>query len=58
MIVDAGTSPFASYGEFLGRMMTRAEALVSPQKQEAYEILDAIGEQDGRLNGWWLDARS
>lgn len=28
------------------------------QKQEAFDILDAIGEQDERLNGWWLDARA
>jgi hypothetical protein len=58
VIVDAGTSPFAAHEQLLGRMMTRAEALASHQKQEAFEILDAIGEQDGRLSGWWLDARA
>jgi hypothetical protein len=57
MVTDAGSSPFASHKAVLGRMMTREEALASPEKQEAFDILDAIGEQDGRLNGWWLDAQ-
>jgi hypothetical protein len=58
MVVDGGASPFAPHAELLGRMMTRAEALASPQKREAFEILDAIGEQDERLSDWWLDART
>jgi hypothetical protein len=59
MVTDAGSTPFASHRGLLGRMMTREEALASPEKQEAFDILDAIGEQDERVNGWWLDmARS
>jgi hypothetical protein len=57
MVTDAGSSPFANHMDLLGRMMTREEALASPEKQEAFDILDAIGEQDARLNGWWLDAQ-
>ncbi len=57
MVAEAGSSPFSIQKDVLGRMLTREEALASPQKQEAFDILDAIGEQDGRLNGWWLDAR-
>jgi hypothetical protein len=57
MITDAGSSPFAIHKDVLGRMMTREEALTSLEKQEAFDILDAIGEQDGRVNGWWLDVQ-
>jgi hypothetical protein len=58
MLRDAAASPFASHEDLLGRMASREEALQSPLKQEAFDILDAIGGQDPRLNGWWLDSRS
>jgi hypothetical protein len=38
-------------------MMSREAGLESPLKREAFEILDAIGERDSRLNGWWLDSQ-
>jgi hypothetical protein len=57
-VCDAAASPFAQHKELLGQMIARADALLSPLKQEAFDILDAIGEQDERLNGWWLDARA
>jgi hypothetical protein len=36
----------------------REDAWRSPLKQEAFGILDAIGGQDPRLNGWWLDSKN
>jgi hypothetical protein len=57
MVTDGAATPFAEHAELLGRMMSREEALASPLKQEAFDILDAIGEHDERLHGWWLDSR-
>ncbi len=56
MLVDAGASPWAANAELLGGMLSRAEAMASPLKQEVFDILDAIGEQDARIDGWWLGA--
>jgi hypothetical protein len=36
-------------------MLSRAEGLASPLREEVFAILDAAGEQDERLNVWWLD---
>ncbi len=58
MLVDAGASPWATSEGLLGRMTSRADALTSPLKQEVFDILDAIGEKDRRVNAWWLDGRS
>jgi hypothetical protein len=55
MLMDAGASPWGASEELLGRMTSRADALVSPLKQEVFDILDAVGEQDGRVNAWRLD---
>ncbi len=57
MLVDAGTSPWAKSEGLLGRMTSCADALTSPLKQEVFDILDAIGEQDRRVNAWWLAGR-
>jgi hypothetical protein len=56
-ITDAGSSAFAGHAEVLGRMMSRQAALESPLKGEVFELLDAIGAQDPRVNGWWLDSQ-
>ncbi len=54
MIVDAGESGWTADAGVLGRMLSRAEGLASPWKQEVFDVLDAAGEADGRLEGWWL----
>jgi hypothetical protein len=39
-------------------MLSRDAASGSALKGEVFEILDAIGEQDSRLSGWWLEGRN
>jgi hypothetical protein len=57
MLVDAASTAWASHAGFLGRMLTRADGLGSPLKPEVFAVLDAIGEQDDRIDRWWLGQR-
>jgi hypothetical protein len=56
-LVDAANSPWAERADFLGHMVSRDEALSSSLKTEVFVILDAVGDQDERLSGWWLHGR-
>lgn len=56
--IDGPSSSFAAQPGILGELLTREAALQSPLKNEAFQILDAVGVQDHRLNDWWLDSNA
>jgi hypothetical protein len=51
MIVNAADTDFARDAK-LGRMATREEVLSTPQARQAFEVVDAVGAADPRVDGW------
>jgi hypothetical protein len=55
MNVDGASSAWSAEAAFLGRMLSRDEALERAERQDVYDVLDAAGLHDERLRGWWLE---